>query len=147
MKIELRDAPVNAWHELGLYQNTQTSLLGKFGAANVFIGSMRDFNDDKEVKSLFLEHYPEMTQHYMEKIANEAMQRWNILDVFMLHRYGELNPGDTIVVLAIWSAHRDEAFQACRYLIEELKHRAPFWKKETLNHTDKSRWVNQPERS
>ena len=118
---------------------------GKFGASNIFIGSMRDFNEGDDVQSMLLEHYPDMTMRHLEKIAEEAMQRWDILDLLMLHRYGDIAPNDTIVVLAIWSAHRDAAFQACRYLIEELKKRAPFWKKETLSNDKQSRWTGQPD--
>ena len=143
MKIELRDAPLNPWRELENYQSTQTDMNGKFGATTTFVGTMRDFNNGNDVQTMTLEHYPEMTKKHLEKIAQEAMQEWDILDVLMIHRYGEINPNDTIVILAIWSAHRDEAFQACRYLIEELKQRAPFWKKETLTGSNDSRWVKQ----
>lgn len=143
MKIELRDTPLRPWRELENYQQAQSSAHGKFGATVSFIGTMRDFNAGDTVQSLFLEHYPEMTQAHMEKIAHEAMQRWDIVDVLMIHRFGEITPNDTIVVLAIWSAHREEAFQACRFLIEELKRRAPFWKKETLLASNETRWVDQ----
>ena len=143
MKIELRDAPLNPWRELENYQSAQTDMNGKFGATTTFVGTMRDFNNGNDVQTMTLEHYPEMTKKHLEKIAQEAMQEWDILDVLMIHRYGEINPNDTIVILAIWSAHRDEAFQACRYLIEELKQRAPFWKKETLTGSNDSRWVKQ----
>lgn len=141
MKIDLKDTLLQPWHELESYQNMQSSSHGKFGATVSFVGTMRDFNDGDSVQSLFLEHYPDMTRAYMEKIAAEAMQRWDIIDVLMIHRYGEIKPNDTIVVMGIWSAHREEAFQACRFLIEELKRRAPFWKKETLVG-DASRWVD-----
>jgi molybdopterin synthase catalytic subunit len=83
-----------------------------------------------------------MTSLYLDKIASEALQRWNILDTFIIHRVGHINPDDSIVLIAVWSAHRNEAFEACRYIIEELKHRAPFWKKETLKDNSE-RWVTQ----
>lgn len=144
MKIELKETPLQPWHELETYQQSQAISHGKFGATVSFVGTMRDFNEGDNVESLFLEHYPEMTRSYLNKIADEALKRWDIVDVLMIHRYGEIHPNDTIVVLAIWSAHREEAFQACRYLIEELKRRAPFWKKETLADRQVTRWVEQP---
>jgi molybdopterin synthase catalytic subunit len=147
MNITLTDHPLDPWQALQDYQTTQAQLKGKHGAMVTFVGSMRDMNEGDAVQSMYLEHYPEMTQKHMEKIAGEALARWNILDVMMQHRYGDIRPNDTIVVLAVWSAHREEAFAACRFLIEELKHRAPFWKKEILTDTDNnahdSRWVQQ----
>ena len=100
---------------------------------------MRDFNQDNDVKSMELEHYPDMTARHLNRIATEALDKWDILDVLMLHRYGKIEPNDTIVLLATRSAHRDAAFEACRFLIEELKNRAPFWKKEERGET--SKWV------
>ncbi len=141
MKIELSDSPFDPWLELQRYQNKQTQFKGKYGAANVFVGTMRDFNQNTDVSAMELEHYPEMTRKHMHGIADEAMEKWDILDVLMVHRYGNIEPNDTIVLLATWSAHRDAAFAATRYLIEELKHRAPFWKKETLVADNSTRWV------
>lgn len=140
MKIELYANPFNPWEELNRYQS-EHSLKGSIGAACVFVGTMRDFNVGDEVSSMYLEHYPEMTASYMQKIATEAQQRWEVEDLLMIHRYGDINPNDTIVLLAAWSAHREAAFDACRYLIEELKTRAPFWKKETLLADNSTRWV------
>ncbi|WP_455219665.1 molybdenum cofactor biosynthesis protein MoaE [Kaarinaea lacus] len=140
MKTELRETSFDAWQELHSYQESFTSLKGQYGAASVFVGTMRDMNDSQSIESMFLEHYPEMTSRYLDNIANEALAKWNILDTYIVHRVGNIKPDDTIVLIAVWSAHRKEAFEACRYIIEELKHRAPFWKKETL--TDKSeQWV------
>jgi molybdopterin synthase catalytic subunit len=140
MKTELREQPFDPWQEIHAYQETLPAMHGKFGATSVFVGSMRDFNVSDAVTSMFLEHYPEMTSRYLEIICNDAMQRWNILDVLTLHRVGKISPSDTIVLIAVWSAHREDAYSANRYILEELKHRAPFWKKETL--TDNSeRWV------
>lgn len=142
MKTELRVSPFDAWQELHGYQELLTSSKGQYGATSVFVGTMRDINDSHSVESMFLEHYPEMTSRYLDNIANEALAKWNILDTYIVHRVGKITPDDTIVLIAVWSAHRKEAFEACRYIIEELKHRAPFWKKETLS--DKSeRWVTQ----
>ncbi len=140
MKIELRDHPFNPWEELIRYQNAHP-LRGDSGAASVFVGTMRDFNEGEPVSAMYLEHYPDMTAAYLQKIAGEARQKWEIGDVLMMHRHGHIQPNDTIVLLAVWSAHRDPAFAACRYLIEELKTRAPFWKKETLLADNSTRWV------
>jgi molybdopterin synthase catalytic subunit len=112
---------------------------GEYGASASFIGTMRDFNDGEPVHTMMLEHYPGMTEKHLERILAEAKRRWNILDALIVHRVGELQRGDPIVLVATWSAHRDAAFAACRYLIEELKTRAPFWKKE--QRPTAARWV------
>jgi len=146
--IELREQPFNPWQELLGYSDSLRVKKGKYGASAVFVGTMRDFNESNHIESMFLEHYPEMTTRYLNKILDETKKRWDILDSLILHRVGNLVPDDTIVLIAVWSAHRNEAFDACRYIIEELKHRAPFWKKET--HEDhSSRWVtsNTPQKT
>ena len=101
---------------------------------------MRDFNAGDDVQLMTLEHYPEMTQKFLDRLCDEALSQWELVDCLVIHRFGDIKPGDPIVLTVAWSAHRVEAFDACRYLIEELKARAPFWKKET---TDKNeRWVH-----
>ena len=100
---------------------------------------MRDFNEGDEVRGMFLEHYPGMTERYLEKIAQQAGERWSLSDCLIVHRVGNLLPGDPIVLVAAWSAHRNAAFEASRWLMEELKSKAPFWKKEQL--AEGSRWV------
>jgi len=146
--IELREQPFNPWEELLRYNDVLQSEKGKYGANAVFVGTMRDFNESSGIESMFLEHYPEMTNKYLEKILNETRNRWEIIDALILHRFGNLVPDDTIVLIAVWSAHRNEAFDACRYIIEELKHRAPFWKKETRDDNT-SHWVanNTPQKT
>lgn len=140
MSIELRETGFDPWAELQTYQqNGLQAAPGSYGATDVFVGTMRDFNEGDAVEALFLEHYPGMTERHLEAICAEAHDRWDLLDTFILHRVGPVVPDDTIVLVAAWSAHRAEAFAACRYLIEELKHRAPFWKKEQL--PEGSRWV------
>jgi len=138
--IELREQPFNPWQELQRYVESFQQQKGKYGANTVFVGTMRDFNASSNVESMFLEHYPEMTSRYLEKILGESKQRWKLTDALILHRVGTLIPDETIVLISVWSAHRNEAFEACRYIIEELKHRAPFWKKETRDD-DTSHWV------
>lgn len=140
MAIRLCGEPFDPWAALQAHQAQQPGLAGKFGATAVFVGSMRDLNDGDAVQAMTLEHYPGMTEKHLETIAREAQARWQLLDTLIIHRYGALQPNDPIVLVAVWSAHRAEAFAACRYLIEELKHRAPFWKQENLG--DRTRWVD-----
>ncbi len=131
MTVQLRATPFDPWQELSEYQ-TQLAQAGQYGATAVFVGTLRDFNEGEWVQAMTLEHYPGMTEKYLQTIAGEAARRWAILDSLIVHRYGALIPNDSIVLVAVWSAHRAAAFDACRYLIEELKTRAPFWKQETL---------------
>lgn len=141
MQIELRDKQFDPWQEIQLFQQNHPELHGKYGATSIFIGTMRDFNEGNDVSAMSLEHYPAMTQKHLEEISNEANQKWDLLEILVIHRYGDIKPNDPIVLLAVWSAHRGDAMPACRYLIEELKTRAPFWKQETVN--DKKRWVEK----
>lgn len=102
---------------------------------------MRDFNDGARIHAMTLEHYAGMTERHLAGICREASERWSIFDVLIVHRTGEVRPGDPIVLVAVWSAHRAAALEACRFLIEDLKTRAPFWKKETLDAG--ARWVEK----
>ena len=138
MSSHISEQPFNPWQSITDHQQ-QSSLHKQFGATATFIGSMRDFNDDADVSQMVLEHYPEMTQRYLDKLELEAKQRWDLLDSLIIHRVGEINPADPIVLIACWSAHRRAALDACNWLIEELKSKAPFWKKET--RLDGERWV------
>ncbi len=141
MAVELRAKAFEPWQELTDFQQQMLEVRGKYGATAVFVGTMRDFNEGNEVQGMFLEHYPQMTEKHLEMIAAEAVQRWGLLDVLIIHRVGEIRPDDPIVLVAAWTAHRAAAFEAARYLIEELKSRAPFWKKESL--PEGSRWVER----
>ncbi|MCW8917826.1 MAG: molybdenum cofactor biosynthesis protein MoaE [Gammaproteobacteria bacterium] len=118
------------------------SFPGKVGAAATFVGTMRDFNEGDEVRGMTLEHYPGMTERELQRILDEAGGRWTLLDVLLHHRVGELSPQEPIVLVAVWSAHRKEAFEACRHIMEALKSRAPFWKKEQLDGGH-HRWVEK----
>lgn len=139
MAIYLRDAGFDPYEELRRYQNEVVGQPGKYGAAAIFIGTMRDLNQGDSVRDMRLEHYPGMTEKHLHAIDAEARRRWDVLDALIVHRVGDVHPNDPIVLVAAWSAHRAAAFEACRYLIEELKTRAPFWKKERL--ADNARWV------
>ena len=138
MTALLRGGAFDPWLELA--QIEAGLVKGKHGACASFVGTMRDFNVGDKVHTMSLEHYPEMTQQFLDTICTEAASRWDLIDCLIVHRYGDLNPGEPIVLTAAWSAHRVDAFDACRYLIEELKARAPFWKKETTESGD--RWVH-----
>ncbi|WP_313741534.1 molybdopterin synthase catalytic subunit MoaE [Pseudomonas sp.] len=109
------------------------------GAVVSFVGYVRDFNDGREVAGMFLEHYPGMTEKALAKIVAEAEQRWPLLKVEVLHRIGALAPGEPIVFVGVASAHRQAAFAACDFIMDYLKTRAPFWKKETTG--EGPRWV------
>jgi molybdopterin synthase catalytic subunit len=141
MKIEIRLDPFDPWHEVRRYQQSLTAMVGKYGATHVFVGSMRDINEGDSVLAMTLEHYPGMTEKHLEAICNQAQQRWDILDALILHRTGTVYPDDPVVLVAVWSAHRAAAYEANRFIMEDLKSRAPFWKKEELEQGD--RWVQQ----
>ena len=112
----------------------------KIGAIASFVGVVRDLNAGADVAEMTLEHYPGMTEKALEKIVGEARGRWDIYDALVVHRVGTLKPTDQIVLVVVASAHRGEAFQACEFLVDYLKTRAPFWKKE--NTPQGGRWVD-----
>lgn len=112
------------------------------GAVALFVGLVRDFGDSAQVRGMCLEHYPGMTESVLTSLITEARGRWPLTDVCIVHRVGELAPADQIVFVGVSSAHRDAAFAACEYLMDFLKTRAPFWKRET-DAAGVSRWVEQ----
>ncbi len=142
MPVKIVTEAFNPWEILQSHEQNLQEKAGKCGALSNFIGRMRDYNEGDDVTQMYLEHYPAMTTAHLNTICEEAMQKWDILDCLIVHRVGEINPTDTIVLVAAWAGHRGSAFSACRYLIEELKHRAPFWKRETLLNGD-VRWVEK----
>jgi molybdopterin synthase catalytic subunit len=111
----------------------------KIGAIASFVGVVRDMNEGAQVAQMTLEHYPGMTEKALEQIVAQASTRWDIYDVLVVHRVGTLRPMDQIVLVMVASAHRGEAFQACEFLMDYLKTRAPFWKKEAT--PEGGRWV------
>ena len=111
----------------------------KIGAIAAFVGLVRDVNDGTGVVTLTLEHYPAMTQKALVEIVDQAKARWDVIDATVIHRVGELNPTDQIVLVIVASGHRGDAFQACEFVMDYLKTRAPFWKKEST--TAGERWV------
>jgi len=110
------------------------------GAVASFIGTVRDRSDGAGVSAMELEHYPGMTENAIEAMIDAAMQRFDIRAARVVHRVGPLLPQDQIVLVAVASAHRGQAFQACEFLMDYLKTQAPFWKKETT--ADGARWVD-----
>ncbi|WP_447593230.1 molybdopterin synthase catalytic subunit MoaE [Aquipseudomonas campi] len=109
------------------------------GAVTGFVGYVRDFNEGRDVHGLFLEHYPGMTEKALASIIVEAEQRWPLLRVEVVHRVGHLPPGEPIVFVGTASAHRQAALDACTFIMDYLKTRAPFWKKEDT--PEGARWV------
>lgn len=109
------------------------------GAIASFVGLARDLNEGCGVAAMTLEHYPGMTEKALTALAREARSRWTLLDVTVIHRVGRLLPGDPIVLVAVASEHRGEAFAACEFIMDYLKTRAPFWKKEETPEGE--RWV------
>jgi molybdopterin synthase catalytic subunit len=140
MTVKIYANAFDPWQEVQAYQITLAE--GGFGATTVFIGTMRDFNDGDDVKSMTLEYYPGMTEKQLENILLAAQQQWPVIDALVVHRVGEILPNEPIVLIAVWSAHRGAAYDASRYVIEALKTKAPFWKKELLT-TAQQRWVGK----
>ncbi|MFI3190198.1 molybdopterin converting factor [Crenothrix sp. D3] len=136
MTIIIRSEAFNPWQEIQHYQDNVTG----YGATNIFIGTMRDFNDGDTVKAMTLEHYEGMTEKQLKKIVEQASQQWAVLDALIVHRVGDILPNEPIVLVSVWTMHRGDAFDACRFMMEALKSHAPFWKKELLI-TDEERWV------
>lgn len=110
------------------------------GAVASFVGIVRDMNEGDSVASMELEHYPGMTEKSIATIVEEAAQRWSLLGATVIHRIGQLRPSDQIVLVAVASSHRGEAFAACEFVMDYLKTRAPFWKKELT--PSGGRWVD-----
>jgi len=110
------------------------------GAVVSFVGTVRDLNDGSQLTSMTLEHYPGMTEKALEEIADQAKSRWDIRNTLIIHRIGPMLPEDQIVLVAVTSAHRREAFAACEFIMDYLKTAAPFWKKEQTALG--ARWVD-----
>ena len=140
MTVRVVPAPFDPYLALQEHARAVFASPGAFGATAVFVGTMRDFNEGDEVRGMTLEHYPGMTEKHLEAICAEAAGRWTLLETFVVHRVGDIEPGEPIVLVAAWFAHRAEAFEACRFIMEDLKSKAPFWKKERLQAGD-TRWV------
>ena len=115
----------------------------RVGAVVSFVGTVRDLNDGAAVSEMELEHYPAMTERALEQIVEQAKARWPIFDALVIHRVGPMQPREQIVLVAVTSPHRGEAFAACEFRMDYLKTQAPFWKKEQT--PDGARWVDARE--
>ena len=135
MTVRVQKEDFDLGFELGNLRLANPSI----GALVSFVGQVREMNNGDAINTLTLEHYPEMTQRALETIEAEAKIRWDIIDSLIIHRVGTLKPQDQIVLVAVTSAHRGEAFRACEFIIDYLKTSAPFWKKEVTNQG--KRWV------
>ncbi|MGB7183347.1 MAG: molybdopterin synthase catalytic subunit MoaE [Burkholderiaceae bacterium] len=129
--------------DVGAEINALRSGDSRVGAVASFIGTVRDVNEGTGVSTMTLEHYPGMTENALKQICSEASERFDIYDSLVIHRYGPLEPLDQIVLVAVTSAHRGESFAACEFIMDFLKTRAPFWKKEVT--PDGERWVQARE--
>ncbi|OMG55173.1 molybdenum cofactor biosynthesis protein MoaE [Azonexus hydrophilus] len=139
MSVRVQQADFDVGAELTALRGSDT----RVGALASFLGLVRDLNDGASVAEMTLEHYPGMTEKALEEIVAEAKGRWDIYDALVIHRVGPLKPCDQIVLVAVTSAHRGEAFAACEFIMDYLKTKAPFWKKEVT--PDGGRWVDARE--
>ena len=135
MKIVVQDEAFDLGVEVAAMGQGRTDI----GAIASFVGLARDMNEGSGVQAMTLEHYPGMTEKALAALVEEASARWALLDVTVIHRVGRLLPGDPIVLVAVASSHRGEAFAACEFIMDALKTRAPFWKKESTPQGE--RWV------
>ena len=132
--------PLDPWKEIQEFLSGRAELRSKCGAMVVFVGTMRERNEGDAVRFVHIEHYPEMTQPHLEAIARKAQVRFGLSGVLLRHRVGLIYPGEDIVLVAVWAEHRKAAYEGNRFLMEDLKSTAPFWKEETLESGDR-RWV------
>ena len=139
MAIRVQEADFDVGAELAALRAGDA----RVGALASFLGLVRDMNEGAGVSELTLEHYPGMTEKALEEIVVEAKGRWEIYDTLVIHRVGPLQPCDQIVLVAVTSAHRGEAFAACEFIMDYLKTRAPFWKREAT--PEGARWVDARE--
>lgn len=149
--IRVQEAPFDA----GVEQQRLLAGRSDIGAVVSFTGLVRDFNERPDVTALTLEHYPGMTEAALGEIVTQAEARWPLQGVRVIHRVGRLTPGDPIVLVVVASAHRRAAFEACDFIMDYLKTRAPFWKKEhsitgdywvaerESDYRDASRWESE----
>jgi molybdopterin synthase catalytic subunit len=137
--IRVQENPFDIGAEVAAIKRGKTQI----GGTAVFVGSVRDINDGESVSAMTLEHYPGMTEKALAQIEAEARARWVLDDVLIIHRFGRMEPGEDIVLVICCSEHRDNAFDACRFLMDWLKTKAPFWKQE--EGKGDARWVDARE--
>lgn len=137
--IRVQEEPFDAGAELARLKAGRTDI----GGTVMFLGTVRDMSGGTGVSAMTLEHYPGMTEKALEEIEAQALARWPIDASLVIHRYGRLEPGDDIVLVITASAHREAAFEACHFLIDWLKTKAPFWKLE--EGSEGASWVEAKE--
>ena len=135
MTVRIQTEDFDAGREIAALRRGNPAI----GAIASFIGVVRDANDGGKVAAMTLEHYPGMTEKSIDAIIGQAKSRWSIFDALVIHRIGRLLPLDQIVLVVVTGAHRGDAFAACEFVMDYLKTRAPFWKKEET--PDGARWV------
>jgi molybdopterin synthase catalytic subunit len=135
MTVRIQAADFDVGAEVGALRRGNP----KVGAVASFVGVVRDVNEGGAVSEMTLEHYPGMTEKSIEEIIGQARDRWEVIDALVIHRVGKLAPTDQIVLVVVSSSHRGEAFAACEFIMDYLKTRAPFWKKEQSDGD--TRWV------
>ena len=133
IKIQKKDFSIE--QEIKLIKDKYSDV----GAVNTFIGYVRDLNNKKDVKFLELEVYETMAKKELSKILDNAVKEWGLIDCLIIHRYGKLNVNDKIVLVACFSEHRDDSYNACKYIMDFLKKNAPIWKKEI--YSEGSAWL------
>lgn len=133
IKIQKKD--FNIEKEIRLIKNIHHNV----GAVSTFIGYVRNINNKKNVKSIDLEVYPEMTVKYLEELCQKVFKKWNIIDILIIHRHGKIEINNKIVLVATFSIHRKDSTKACEYIMDYLKKNAPIWKKEEYNN--KTEWI------
>lgn len=138
-RILISDQPL----DLPLLNSTIQVQTGQSGASVIFTGNVRVSKDEQGLRHMILEHYPGMTENLLTEILDAATERWNLTQVFVAHRIGKLLPGEPIVLVASCALHRKEAFEATEYVMDYLKNKATFWKKEVYQDEHKLRevWV------
>ena len=134
--------PFDPWKEIQKYLSTNDKERKNLGAIAVFVGVMRGQDGGAELRAMELEHYPEMTRAHLERLAAEACRRHGLAGVLLRHRVGRVEPGEAIVLVAVWAGHRREAYAGNRFLMEELKSGAPLWKREEFAD-GRRRWVER----
>lgn len=137
MTVRVQEAPFDLGAELDAFAAARPEA----GALASFVGLVRDLNDGAAVTAMTLEHYPGMTEKMLARIEADARARWDLDDVLIVHRFGRMEPTEKIVLVAALSAHRQDAFDACRFLMDWLKTQAPFWKVEE-RPDGATRWVD-----
>lgn len=139
--IRVQSEPFDLGAELAALRDGNHAI----GGTAIFLGSVRDLNLGDEVSAMTLEHYPGMTEKALEAIDAEACERWPLDASLIVHRYGRMEPGEDIVLVITCSAHRDAAFEACQFLMDWLKTKAPFWKLEEGGSEAQAKWVDARE--